>query len=278
MEKSRGKTVIRPQDIEVGTSGWKFDDWAGVFYPFRVPQSRWLEYYASRFSIGEINSTYYRIAGRATYAAMVRKTPDHFRFFCKVHADVTHTPGDPTDSMNHLMSAVAPIREAGKLRGLLAQFPNSFVHSEGNLKRIMRIAELANPIPMCVEFRHSSWESKDVWSALVDEGIVWVTPDEPVLPTLPTNLPRATESLVYFRLHGRNAKTWFNARAGDRYDYDYSNDEMSEIGHRLLRFEGAAERAVVLFNNCYHGQAVSNAIWFRQWLEMMESDLAPRPA
>ncbi len=263
--------MIRPRDIKVGTSGWKFDDWAGVFYPFRVPQSKWLEYYSSRFPIGEINSTYYRIAGRATYAALVKKTPENFVFYCKVHGDVTHSPGDPTESMKRLLSATEPLISSGKLHGWLAQFPHSFSYSEANSERVVRIAELSGNVPLCVEFRHKSWELSAAVDVLREQGIVWVTPDEPAIGNLPSNTPRATTHRLYMRLHGRNAKTWYGRDAGDRYDYRYSTEELTAVGESLLHHEGTADSAVVLFNNCYHGQAVENAFWFQQWLEMMEN-------
>src|SRR5512146_2288410 len=51
-EGSSGRMATLPQDIRIGTSGWRFEDWAGTFYPLRVPQTKWLEYYAARFPVG----------------------------------------------------------------------------------------------------------------------------------------------------------------------------------------------------------------------------------
>ena len=45
----------------VGTSGWSYRHWRGVFYPQGVAQRRWLEYYADRFRTVEINATFYRL-------------------------------------------------------------------------------------------------------------------------------------------------------------------------------------------------------------------------
>ncbi|MBA2577824.1 MAG: DUF72 domain-containing protein, partial [Euzebyaceae bacterium] len=36
--------------VWVGTSGWQYGDWAGAFYPPRMPRRKWLLHYAARFS------------------------------------------------------------------------------------------------------------------------------------------------------------------------------------------------------------------------------------
>ncbi len=266
--------MIRPRDIKVGTSGWKFDDWAGTFYPLRVPRTKWLEYYASRFPIGEINSTYYRIAGTATYEAIDKRTPGSFEIYAKVHADVTHSDMHPAESMRHLMSVLRPLRDSGKLRGLLAQFPNKFSYSLSNLDRVKAVAGMCNELQLCTEFRHTSWEREDALAAIRDCGITWVSPDEPELPGLVSKTLRATAGLLYVRMHGRNASAWYNRNAGDRYDYNYSDEQLKTLGTSLLEFNGDATTAVVFFNNCYHGQAASNGHWFKDWLNQMSVDVS----
>jgi len=265
---------MQPATIEIGTSGWKFDDWAGPFYPVRVPQSRWLEYYAARFSIGEINSTYYRIAPRSVYAAIARKTPDHFRVLAKVHADVTHKRQDPDGSLRALQAALQPLRESGKLIGLLAQFPGGFHLGPESLEYVARLRDQCEGENLCTEFRHRSWLCDEAIESLRSAGITWVCPDEPELPDLlPFKLVTTTD-LLYVRLHGRNAPAWRNPRVGDRYDYDYSESELTSLGERLLDFQAPVTRAYVLFNNCYAGQAPRNAWWLKAWLARRQNPAA----
>lgn len=33
----------------IGTSGWQYKGWRGVFYPQNVPQKDWLRYYSKHF-------------------------------------------------------------------------------------------------------------------------------------------------------------------------------------------------------------------------------------
>ena len=47
--------------MRIGTSGYQYDHWKGVFYPGGLPKPKWFEYYASNFSTVEINYTFYRL-------------------------------------------------------------------------------------------------------------------------------------------------------------------------------------------------------------------------
>jgi uncharacterized protein YecE (DUF72 family) len=262
---------MRACDISVGTSGWKFDDWAGNFYPLRVPQNQWLEYYAARFPVGEINSTYYRIAPARTYAAIERKTPSGFRFIAKVHSEVTHRRQDPVASMRELLTALEPLRGTGKLIGVLAQFPASFGYSADTLNYVLGVRNECRDVPLCLEFRNGTWLDDEALNAIRAAQITWVCPDEPDLPGLMPHRLLTTADLFYARLHGRNARTWYNSRGGDRYDYNYSEEELTTFGRNLLALESPVHRGVVFFNNCYAGQAPRNAWWLKSWLEAASS-------
>jgi uncharacterized protein YecE (DUF72 family) len=269
---------MRRQDISIGTSGWKFDDWAGSFYPLRVPPSKWLEYYSARFPIGEINSTYYRIAGHATYAGIVAKTPPEFRLFVKVHGDVTHTRTAPAESLRILLEVIAPIIEANKLLGLLAQFPTAFEFTDANLNYLRFLRDQLSGHRLCVEFRHASWDTDDAREKIRAERLTWVSPDEPQIAGLMSQALYATADCAYVRLHGRNARTWNDRSSGDRYDFNYSRAELGQIAHAILGLPDAVNRAFVLFNNCYHGQAAVNATWLQRWLTGIDEEGEPSSA
>lgn len=44
----------------LGTSGWSYPGWRGLFYPPDLPSQEWLEFYARHFRTVEINMTFYR--------------------------------------------------------------------------------------------------------------------------------------------------------------------------------------------------------------------------
>jgi len=253
-----------------------FDDWAGTFYPMRVPQSKWLEYYAARFPVGELNSTYYRIAPESAYASISRRTPPEFRLFAKVHADVTHKREDPETSLSTLLGALEPLRKDGKLIGLLAQFPASFRYSPVSMTYLRRVRDHCGDTQLCVEFRHRSWASDIAIREVKECDLTWVSPDEPLLPDLMPHQIVDTSDSLYLRLHGQNAAAWYNREVGDRYDYEYSTEQLTALGNELLAAD--AKRAYVFFNNCYAGKAARNAWWLKSWFSAVgqnEGDLGP---
>ena len=44
--------------IRVGTSGYQYDHWKGLFYPENLAKSDWLNHYCEHFSTVEINNTF----------------------------------------------------------------------------------------------------------------------------------------------------------------------------------------------------------------------------
>ena len=78
---------VRPH---IGTSGWQYDDWRGVFYPDGVPQRDWLAFYAERFGTVEVNNSFYRLPERATFERWRDQTPPGFVLTVKASRFITH--------------------------------------------------------------------------------------------------------------------------------------------------------------------------------------------
>ncbi len=59
-----------------------------------------------------------------------------------------------------------------------------------------------------------------------------------------------TPRLAYMRCHGRDADRYMRGRTvAERFDYDYSLDELREIGDRARELARDAEQVHVMFNN-----------------------------
>lgn len=255
----------------IGTSGFSFRDWRGTFYPLSLPASQHLSYYARHFDVVEINATYYEIPGPRTFDSMVRKTPEGFGFWVKLPGSVTHTGDPPEDDMAKWRRAVEPLRDAQRLRGALAQFPPSFRPSPQSLSRLERVAERAQT-PLAVEFRHRSWQDQELYSWLDEKGLILVMVDAPRIGDLPKPEGVATANVGYIRFHGRNAAAWYGKERGDRYNYDYSPDELKEWLPRLKTIAQSAEVTYIFFNNCHAGQAVRSAKMLRDLLTNWEKE------
>src|SRR4051812_48471300 len=64
--------------VIIGTSGWQYRDWRGLFYPTKLPQRLWLEHYAQFFATVESNNAFYRLPERETFVKWRERTPPDF--------------------------------------------------------------------------------------------------------------------------------------------------------------------------------------------------------
>jgi uncharacterized protein YecE (DUF72 family) len=246
--------------IRVGTSGFKFDDWKGAFYPETIKQKDWLAYYGQRFDCLEVNSTYYRLLNPATFFAMAGKVPDGFRFTVKAYRTLTHEPGsDNEDDFRTFIESLQPLIEADKFGCVLAQFPNSFHNTPGNRQYLASLCDHFSNYPLVVEFRNRQWAKDEVYDFLRRHQIGWCAVDEPHFRTLMPPISIATSPVGYVRFHGRNYQTWWQGDSKKRYDYLYTDTELKEWVPRIHDLEGHTDIVYVFMNNCFGGQAAKNA-------------------
>jgi uncharacterized protein YecE (DUF72 family) len=241
--------------IRLGTSGFSYDDWVGSFYPPELPKRDWLAYYAREFDTVELNVTYYRIPEARTVAGWIERAPPGFLFAVKAFGGLTHERKDPDFAA--FVEAIEPLREAGKLGCILAQFPYSFAPNPGNWAYLQRLREGLDDHRVVVEFRQQGWVQPSTFERLrvLDLGFCCV--DEPKLEGLMPPEARATASVAYVRFHGRNARKWWeHEQAWERYDYTYPEAELKEWIPRLSALEREAEVVLVYANNHYRGQSV----------------------
>jgi uncharacterized protein YecE (DUF72 family) len=259
-------------EVVLGTSGFSFDDWVGPFYPAGTRSADMLAFYAEQFHAVELNATYYRIPPPSTMAGLDRKTPRGFEFVVKAHQSMTHETAEPSpDTFDAFRAALAPLQAAGKFRGVLLQFPWAFRPTKPARARLELLdRELADARPLFVEFRHASWLDPRVFRFLDERGMGYCSVDEPTLPGLVPPLARVTGDVGYVRFHGRNARTWWGRGGGDRYDYDYSPEELKEWVKKIKELAEKAGKVYVFFNNCHAGQAARNALLMR---DMLQQDL-----
>ena len=272
-------------DLRVGVCSWADETLTKVWYPRSVRSGEQrLRYYAERFDVVEANSTYYRLPDREMVARWAERTPDGFVMHVKAFGVMTRHPvkadalpedlraDAPLDERGRLhrpsrefraeifrrfADAVAPLREAGKLGGILMQFPSYIVRRPHAFEYLEWAQGQLPDLELLVEFRHRSWMDdegrEETLRFLESRGLTYVVVDAPrtggatILPTVPA----VTSSTAYVRFHGRNAETW-NKRTGsaaERFDHLYSEDELREWVPTLRRLAGEAENAYAMFNN-----------------------------
>jgi len=270
--------------IRVGVCSWADETLTKIWYPKGIKSGEErLRYYAEHFDVVEANSTYYRLPDRQMVENWAERTPPGFTMHVKAFGVMTRHPVKvdqlppdlrdvPTDARGRVdrppreyraevfarfHDALEPLRSAGKLGGILMQFPPYVVPRPQSLEYLEWSQEQLRGDEMLVEFRHASWLDEehraDTLRFLEDHGMTYVVVDAPqtggknVLPTLVA----ATSETGYVRFHGRNAQTW-NKRTGsaaERFDYLYSEDELREWVPRLKELAAETQTAYAMFNN-----------------------------
>jgi uncharacterized protein YecE (DUF72 family) len=113
--------------IWIGTSGWVYPPWRGVFYPRGLAQRRELEYISRRVNSVEINGSFYSLQRPERYQSWFAQTPDDFVFAVKGGRFITH--------MKRLVDVEAPLANffasgvlalGHKLGPILWQLPGNF--------------------------------------------------------------------------------------------------------------------------------------------------------
>lgn len=76
--------------IYIGTSGFSYDDWIGLFYPSTLNRKDWLSFYAKHFKTTELNVTFYRTPFEGMFKSWYSKTSQGFLFAVKCSRFITH--------------------------------------------------------------------------------------------------------------------------------------------------------------------------------------------
>lgn len=269
--------------ILYGVAGWSYDDWNGPVYPRSKPKG-WhpLAYLAQFLDLMELNSSFYALP-RPDYAQrwveLLDPFPD-FRFTAKLHQGFTHGGLEDVrrDAAEAFRLGLAPLRDAGRLLALLVQFPVTFREGAHGWERLQRIRELFADETLVLELRHRSWFEAPAMERLsgLRYGVAHI--DLPAARDHPPAEHPSLEGPGYLRLHGRNATTWFDRNAGrdDRYDYRYDEKEVRALADTLRLVEKRSEKALLVANNHFGGQAVAAALEIKGVVEG-KLPLAPAP-
>ncbi|MBN1893342.1 DUF72 domain-containing protein [bacterium] len=260
--------------IRVGPAGWHYTDWHGPFYPENAGKDFGeLDYLCRFFDTAEVNSTFYRPANAFMAKAWLRKTADNpdFKFTAKLWQRFTHerTPYSAEDILL-FMQGMEPLLAENKLGALLCQFPWSFKNSSDSRAWLEKIISDFRDCPLVFEVRHASWDVPDFYGFLNDRQAGCAAIDQPVIGASIPLKPIQTSSLGYVRLHGRNYQNWFKKDApgkpadpSGRYDYLYSEKEISGIAGTVRTVASSAKETYVVQNNHPRGQALANAAQMR---------------
>lgn len=242
-------TITMPRS-KIGTSGWNYPHWKGIFYPVGLSQRKWLEYYTKFFNAVEINVTFYRSIEEKIYRGWREKAPGGFRFFVKGPRFITH--------IKRLKGVSGPLKLfinnasclEDKLGGCLWQLPPGFKKDIIRLEAFIKLLARTN-LRHTIEFRNRTWFDEETYSLLRKYNICLCIAHSSRFPCVKA----VTADFLYLRFHG-----------SDRiYGSNYSEAQLRSWA--VLTKKIAKSRDILaFFNNDACGYAVNNALKFKELL------------
>lgn len=240
-------------ELRVGCSGWNYKHWRnGVFYPPRLPASRWLQFYTEHFDTVEVNATFYRLPRPSTVANWVALTPPDFVFAIKMSRYVTHVKrlAGVKESLERFYGTISPLVGTPKLGPVLWQFPETFHRND---ERLLGALDELPDGRHAFEFRHASWFVPEILAFLRARNAALVIGDHPDRPFQTFDL---TANWTFVRFHyGKRG------RGGN-----YSERELDEWAGQLDGWRRRGIDAYAYFNNDWEGYAIENALGLKRRL------------
>ncbi len=297
-------------EFRIGTASWTDPTLVNsdLFYPpsVRSAEER-LRFYAEQFNTVEVDSTYYALPAERNAKLWAERTAAGFVFNIKPFALMTQHPAEISRLPKQLRgmltadeqgngqltrpskevvdmafqmfwSAMAPLREAGKLGMVAFQFPPYFISKPANLDYLARLPERLPGGSIAIEFRHPSWvrdetRRSETMKFLRSHGLYYTSIDAPEDNSIAPSFIEATGDQIYARFHGKNRENWFkrNITAAERFKYLYSERELQSLakGFGNLEQQGV-KRAYAIFNNCYQNFGIMNATTMAAILRAVE--------
>lgn len=230
-------------DWHIGCSGFHYKGWKGNFYPEKLAQRKWFDFYCEHFKTLELNVTFYRFPQLSFLQTWHQKSPADFRFSVKAPRAITHFK-QFHNSVDLITSFYDTINDGllEKLGPVLFQMPPRFHYDEERLERI--INNLNPAFSNVLELRHVSWWREDVYETLGKHNITFCGQSHPELPdAVIQNTP-----VIYYRFHGVPLL----------YKSPYSNKALQAIVDSIKQNTNA-EEGWFYFNNDIDVEAVYNA-------------------
>ena len=247
---------MKMEQVLLGTSGWSYAEWVGVFYPSSAESK--LKHYTRVFPTGEIDSTFYAMPQPGVVQGWERYTPKEFLFTAKLPKTITHDllrrlGPEIEKEMDKFSELMIPLNNSGKLACLLIQLPPSYKFDPSHLDQFLAL--LPHGYKYAIEFRHKSWLGEsETWKILSRYNTAYTIVDEPLLPPD----VHVTADFAYIRWHGHGNNPWYN--------YHYTDEQLEAWRPKIEEVRSSTSKVFGYFNNHFHGYAVENALKVLQML------------
>ncbi len=254
-------------DWYLGTMGFSFKDWKGVFYPEKTAARDYLVHYSQFFNVVEMDSTFYGPPREQTVIRWATITPPGFKICPKMPREITHDRGlmGADEAAEFFVERMRPLGD--KLGPILIQLPPGFGFDQRFVLTAF-LAHLPTDVRYAVEFRDPSWHAAETGEILQRYHICWASTEYIHLP----QRVYVTTDFIYIRWIGRHGR------------YDFKDHERVDMTPRLRDWyediQGRSaefETVFGFFNNDYAGHSPATCMRFMEMVGLPTKPLEPLP-
>jgi uncharacterized protein YecE (DUF72 family) len=234
----------------VGTSGWNYKHWRGLFYPAGLKQKDEFQFFTEKFDTVELNNPFYKLPEKETFKKWKNLAPAGFTFAVKANRFITHMK-----KLNHCDEAVARmlqnVAELGKKGGpILFQLPPNWKFNEERFSGFLSI--LPKKYRYTFELRNTTWYNEQTYRLLQKHHCAFCIYElsghiSPVI---------TTTNFVYIRLHG----------PGGRYQGDYTGPVLKKWASRVAEWLRSGMDVYVYFDNDQSAYSAFNALRLKEMI------------
>jgi len=235
----------------IGTSGWYYEHWRGLFYPEKLAKAKWLEFYAGHFGTVELNNSFYHLPSEKAFVSWRESSSEDFVFAVKVSRFITH--------IKRLKNVEKPVENflsrarllEGKLGPFLYQLPPDMKCNSEVLENFLSL--LPRGCKHVFEFRNESWIDDGIFDILRRYNVALCIFDMPGF-TCPLV---ATADFAYIRFHG----------SAGLYSSCYSDEELLRWAENIANLGRNLKTIYIYFNNDAEAFAVKNTVTLMSYLQ-----------
>lgn len=237
----------------IGTSGWHYSDWIGLFYPPEIKGYNELRFHSKHFNTVENNSSFYHIAQESTYQTWFKMTPDHYKFSIKLNKHITHIrrlelDDDTREKVRYILSTTQVLKN--KLGAIVIQLPASFKYDLKKLDTFVNfftreVKKQEYKFDVAIEFRNKYWFVDEVYSLLKKYNVALVAGQSSRYP----EVRHVTADSAYIRMHG--PEKLFASK--------YTREQLEDWADYIRKISPQVKSVYVYFNNDFYGYAIDNA-------------------
>ena len=243
------------QGIYIGTSGWSYRHWKGLFYPPKLKSTDWIIYYAQYFSVSEINASFYRLPTAQTVLNWAGRVPPGFMFCPKMSRYLTHMKKllAPEETLEKFFEVFSLMRDM--MGPVLIQLPPFLTFSYDRAEHLYAVLKKNyGAYSFVMEVRHESWfrEESLTLMAKYDIGLV-ISQSGNEFPYL----EMVTAKNIYIRFHGPK----------ELYASSYEDATLEYFARKMKEWVKEGHEVWAFFNNDIHGYAVEDAKRLKKMVE-----------